>query len=258
MNPVSGMEIPALAGASLVAGMVNAVAGGGTLLTFPVLLAFGVPPLTANATNTVGLVCGLPAGVYGYRRRLREVAPQIRRLLPVSLAGGLAGAWLLTRTDDRVFSACVPWLVLFATVLFAAQGVFRRWLGAGEAGAGHAPRRTAVGAMFFQLLVAVYGGYFGAGIGILMLASFALVGVGDIHRMNALKTVLGGLINLIAAAWFIAVGLVDWPRALVMTGGALAGYYLGAKFSQKIHPTLVRRAIVAAGLGVSAALFWRG
>lgn len=249
------VEILALAGASAAAGAVNSVAGGGTLLTFPVLLSFGVPPLVANATSTIGLVCGLPASVYGYRRRLPEVAPMIRRFLPVSLAGGVLGAWLLTRTDERAFSACVPWLILFATLLFAGQPLFRRFAGLEREGSPGPHHHTVAGALVFQFLVAVYGGYFGAGIGILMLASFALLGVGDIHRMNALKTVLGGLINVVAALWFVTSGLVDWPRAGVMTVGALFGYYAGARLAQRIPPKPVRLAVIATGLLVSAVMF---
>ena len=255
---MSPLEVFSLAAASMAAGAVNAVAGGGTLITFPVLLAFGVPPLVANATNTVGLVCGIPASVYGYRKRLPEVAPQIRRFLPVSLAGGLLGALLLTRTDERFFSSCVPWLILFATLLFAGQGLFRRFAGAERDGAPGAHHHTVAGALIFQFLVAVYGGYFGAGIGILMLASFALLGVGDIHRMNALKTVLGGLINVVAALWFVNSGLIDWARAGVMMSGALVGYYAGSRISQRVSPTLVRRSVIITGLAVSAVMFLKG
>lgn len=249
------VETAALAGASVVAGAVNAVAGGGTLLTFPVLLSFGVPPLVANATNTIGLVCGLPSGVYGYRKRLPEVAPMIRRFIPVSLAGGSLGAWLLTHTDERAFSACVPWLILFATLLFAVQPLFRQFAGQERDGTSGPHHHTVAGALVFQFLVAVYGGYFGAGIGILMLASFALLGVGDIHRMNALKTVLGGLINVIAALWFVGSGLIDWPRAGVMTVGALVGYYGGAKLALSIPAKPVRYAVIVVGLAVSAVMF---
>lgn len=255
---MTGPEVLALGAASMAAGAVNAVAGGGTLITFPVLIAFGVSPLVANATNTLGLVCGIPASVYGYRHRLPEVAPHIRRFLPASLVGGVLGAWLLTRTDERVFAACVPWLLLFATLLFAGRDLFRRFVGSEREGSPGPHHRTVFGALVFQFLVAVYGGYFGAGIGILMLASFAMLGVGDIHRMNALKTVLGGLINLIAAVWFLHAGLIDGPRALVMTAGALVGYYAGARLSQRLKPARVHRAVVITGLLVSLAMFLKG
>ncbi len=248
-------EIAALAAASAAAGAVNSIAGGGTLITFPVLLLCGVAPVTANATSTFALVFGTAGSLYGYRRHLAEVRPWLKRFLPVCVVGGVLGAVLLTHTGNEAFARLVPFLLLFATVLFLAQGAFRR-LSAYEAA--HTPHRGALwGALLFQFGVALYGGFFGAGIGILMLASLGFLGLTHIHQMNTLKTILGTTINFVAVLWFLAKDLVDWPRALIMTAGALVGYYIGSHFAQSIPQRYVRHLITAVGLGISAVLFYR-
>jgi hypothetical protein len=175
---------------------------------------------------------------------------------PLSVAGGLVGAFLLTHTNETVFARLVPFLVLFATVLFAAQNAFRRLAPAGGAGGTRSPVSIRW-AMAFQFLVAVYGGYFGAGIGILMLASLGFLGLTHIHEMNALKTVLSSLINLVATLWFIQAGLIVWPQAAIMTAGALGGYYAGAHFSQKIPQQRVRQLISGIGFTISGVMFYR-
>ncbi len=254
------LEILALAASAAAAGFVNAVAGGGTLLTFPTLLAFGVPAVIANATSTLALVVGIGGSLYGYREHMSAVRHWLPRFIPVSLAGGALGAWLLTRTDERIFAALVPYLILFATVIFMAQGPLRRFAGFGAHTPGQpAPhhRKAVWAAIPFQFAVAVYGGYFGAGIGILMLASLCFLGLEDIREMSALKTILGALINIVAAVWFVAAGLVDWPRMGVMAAGAAIGYYLGAHFTRSVHPKLVRSLISVTGLVLAAYFFWQ-
>jgi uncharacterized membrane protein YfcA len=238
------------------AGVINAVAGGGTLVTFPTLLLFGTPPVVANATSTLALVLGTAGSVYGYRRRLDAVKPWLRRFVPVSVVGGLIGSALLTWTTDRTFSRLVPFLILFATLLFLAQGLVRRVIRREQAL--HQGQVHGVwAAVAFQLGVAIYGGYFGAGIGILMLAALGYMGLRDIHDMNTLKTVLGSLINLVAAVWFVLAGLIHWPKAGVMTCGALAGYYLGSHYSQRIPQKHVRHIITAIGFALTAITFYK-
>ncbi len=255
---MTGVESAGLTAAAAAAGVVNAVAGGGTLITFPALLAYGTASVVANATSTLALVIGTAGSVYGYRRQITLVTPWLRRFAPVSLVGGLLGSMLLTRTREEVFAHMVPFLLLFATLLFLAQGAFRRFAGMnGDPAGSSSPRRHAVGlAVLFQFFVALYGGYFGAGIGILMLASLGYLGLQDIHEMNGLKTVLGSLINLVAALYFIGAGLIDWPRAGVMTCGALAGYFLGARYAQRIPQPAVRHIITAVGFIISGVLFY--
>jgi len=246
------VEGAALAGAGVAAGAINAVAGGGTLVTFPALLGFGSPPVIANATSTFALMAGTAGSVFGYRRHVAAIGHWLWKFGPLSVVGGAIGGWLLTHTQERVFARLVPFLILFATAVFLLQGVFRRI-------ATPDPNRAAHvwAAMAFQFLVALYGGYFGAGIGILMLASLGLLGLTNLHEMNALKTVLSALINLVATLVFVAAGIVDWPRATVMTVGALAGYYAGSHLSQRIDPRHVRRIIAGIGIALSAATFWK-
>jgi uncharacterized protein len=251
------IEAASLTLAAAAAGAINAVAGGGTLITFPVLLFFGLPPTMANATSTLALVLGNGGSLFGYRRQINSVRVWLRRFVPVSLAGGLIGSLLLTRGGDAVFARLVPFLILFATVLFFSQGAFRRFAGFGGDAGPHTPHHHVRAAIVFQFLVAIYGGYFGAGIGILMLASLGFIGLTDIHEMNSLKTVLGMLINVVAAAWFVWSGLIDWPRAGILTLGALCGYFLGSHFAQRIPQARVRQLITAIGFALSAVTFWK-
>ena len=251
-------EIIGLAGSAVGAGIINAVAGGGTLLTFPTLLALGISPVSANATSTLALAIGTSGGMVGNRRHLKPITPWLKRFLPVSLLGGLIGSALLTHTSNRTFGRLVPFLILFATLLFLAQGFFRRFAGSHLNAAGSdKPARIRGAAIFFQFLVAIYGGYFGAGIGILMLATLGFVGMHNIYEMNTLKTILGSFLNFVAAAWFVGAGLIDWPRALVMTAGAVAGYYIGSHYSQRIAQARVRQLITAVGFIIAGITFYQ-
>ncbi|MEI7908402.1 MAG: sulfite exporter TauE/SafE family protein [Verrucomicrobiota bacterium] len=254
---MSWVEIVALILAGAAAGMINAVAGGGTLLTFPALLYFGTSPMVANATSTTALVIGTAGSIFGFQKQFPAIRHWLGRFVPVSIVGGWLGSFLLTRSGDQLFAALVPYLILFATVLFLLQEAIRRWMGPPAANA--APRHITAPwlAVVFQFGVALYGGYFGAGIGILMLASLGLIGLTDIHQMNALKNLLGSLINGVAATWFVASGMVDWNRAGMMTIGALTGYYLGASLSQRIPRPMVRHVVTAIGFTISAIMFYR-
>lgn len=244
------LELLALAAAGCAAGAINAVAGGGTMVTFPVLLLFGTPPVMANATSTVGLVFGTAGSIVSFRKHLQAVRSMLVWFVPVCLVGAGFGSWLLTRTSDDQFSQLVPFLVLFATVLFFIQGFMRKPVTGAKS-------RTIWFSIALQLPVAVYGAFFGAGIGILMLASFGFMGMTHIHEMNALKNVLGSLINVIAAVWFIVAGMINWPQALALTAGAVIGYYFGAHYSQRIAPHRVRQMITVIGLVISAVMFWK-
>jgi len=253
---MSGWEIIGLVSSAAGAGAINAVAGGGTLLTFPTLLAFGTTPVMANATSTLALVIGTSGGMFGNRQYIPAIRPLLRRFLPVSVLGGLIGSALLTCSGNQIFGRLVPFLILFATLLFLAQGFFRRYAGAPKTDTADKPARV-WGAIFFQFLVSIYGGYFGAGIGILMLATLGFIGMNNIYEMNTLKTILGSLINVMAALWFIGAGLIDWPRAGVMTVGAVAGYYLGSRYSQQIPQARVRQLITAIGFLISGWTFYQ-
>jgi hypothetical protein len=256
---MSLLEIIALLTASCIAGMMNAVAGGGTLITFPILILFGIPPIIANATNTLVQVIGITGSLYGFRESIQEVRSWFKIFIPVSLVGGVLGSYLLTHGSESIFTHLVPYLVLFATLLFMMQGMVKKWVVHQmvlEHPAGSTRTHLLV-TIFFQFFVSLYGGYFGAGIGILMLASLGFLGFTSIHRMNALKCVLGFLINLVAALWFTIHGLINWPVMAIMTVGALAGYYFGATYSQRLSQERVRHLIAAIGLIITVVMFWK-
>jgi uncharacterized protein len=252
---VNGSQIGLLFAAGFVAGLMNAVAGGGTIVTFPALIFAGISSIAANATSTVALLPGTLAGVVGYRRMLPAVWKWIRLFAVVSSVGGLIGAVLLTKTPEPVFDRLVPFLILFATILFTARGFFTRLFRL-EAKRSISSRWLVI-AIIFQTLVSIYGGYFGAGIGILMLASLGMLGFQDIHEMNAVKNALAFLINAIAAGYFIWNGLFAWPAAGIVAVGAVAGGYSGAHFSQKVPQRAVRFSITAIGLTITAVMFYK-
>lgn len=259
-DSMSFSQIFLLAAAGFAAGVINAIAGGGTIVTFPALLAVGVNSVQANATSTVALIVGIAGSITGYRRNLPAVANWLKIFTPVSLIGGLIGGVLLTLTPTSVFDRIVPFLILFATVLFMLNNFFRPKYHPeieGDSLQDASSHRWLWWALAFQFVVAIYGGYFGAGIGILMLATLGIMGFHNVHEMNTVKTVLGGLINVVAAAYFIWDGLIDWPKALIMAGGATIGYYGGSHFAQRISQNSVRRLIAAIGFCLSAWMFYK-
>jgi uncharacterized membrane protein YfcA len=257
---MSPMRLVAVAVAAAVGSMVNSIAGGGTLLTFPALIALGVPPLVANATSTVALWPGALSSMYGYRSRLNGLQRWAMIFAIPSLLGGGVGALLLLNTSESRFEAIVPWLVLGATLLFAVQGPIMRRLRPDHDSTRRddgvfAPRHGAA-ALVWQFLVGIYGGYFGAGIGILMLAVLGLMGFSDIHRMNGLKNWGGLCINFVAAVLFAVSGIVDWAVAVAMALGAIAGGYAAAHLAQRVPQLMVRRAIIAVGVLAGLWLMW--
>lgn len=262
---MSGWQATVIFGAAFVAGVINSVAGGGTLISFPALVWMGRDPILANATSAVALWPGSLAGMIGYRRELRGSREWMWRLGLPSLAGGLIGAALLLLTPSDLFASIVPFLILFATILFALQEpITRRRRGAPEVDARseaveafHNPARGWwIGAAVFQFLVAVYGGYFGAGIGILMLAALGILGLADIHQMNGLKNFLAVCINGVAALYFIVSGAVVWPDMLIMTAGAIMGGYFGAGLARKLGRKFVRRFVIVVGVAMTVSLLF--
>jgi len=262
-----------LFGTAILGGAVNAVAGGGTLLTFPALLWAGQLEIVANATSTVALWPGALSSFWTYRAELHSSYREIALLAIPSFLGGILGAVLLLGTDNATFAAIVPYLILLATGLFAAQRPLARWQGrraaaavgrheveavaavGGEGTGATAARWAAV--LVFQFVVGLYGGYFGAGIGILMLAALGYLGFTNIHHMNALKNLNAMCINGIAAVLFVAKGLVDWRLALLMAAGAILGGVAGAGTARRLGQEMVRRGVVLIGLGLSLWLVLR-
>src|SRR4051812_3606448 len=208
----------------------------------------------ANATSTVAIWPGTVGSIWGYRRELRDAEARFRILIIPSLIGGITGALLLKWTPPSLFEKLVPYLILFATLLFMAQGPVQSLLKTSSAESHHSTRWL-VGALLFQLGVGIYGGYFGAGIGILMLAALSILGLNDIHEMNSLKVVFGGAINGVAAAYFVWSRMVYWPDVLVMAIGAILGGWLGAGAAQRIGRTGVRRIVIGIGFAMAVSLF---
>lgn len=253
---------PLVALAAGVGAMMNAVAGGGTLVTFPALVALGVPTITANATSTVALWPGTMLSMWGYRRELVGARRWATAFAVPSFAGGIVGALLLLVTPERRFAALVPWLILGATALFVAQRPLMAMLvqRGGErrevTGADGELRPPSAAFLVYQFGVSVYGGYFGAGAGILMLAALGLMGLTNIHQMNGLKNWGGGVMNLVAVVIFAVSGVVQWPVALAMAIGAGAGGIGGSLLAQRVGQTWVRRAIVTIGFGAGLSMLF--
>jgi len=237
--------------AAMLAGMVNSVAGGGTLLTFPSLVMAGYSHLTANATSTVALIPGAWSSLWGYRGELHQTPPRYFVLMIPSLMGGILGAVLLRLTPAGVFTVIVPYLILFATLMFIIQGPIQRWLRTNEMTHHRLTREWLLGTSIYQFLVAIYGGYFGAGVGILMLTALGLMGLTNIHQMNGLKNIFVSMINLVAAIYFVATGMIVWQAALLMAMGAIIGGYGAAGIARRLGAKFVRRTVIAIGFAMT-------
>jgi uncharacterized membrane protein YfcA len=241
--------------AGMLGGALNAVAGGGSFVAFPALMFAGVPPISANATNTVALWVGVTASTGAYRKHLDISRRVMVPLAVTSVIGGIAGAFLLLRTPAQTFLRVLPWLMLGATLLFIFGGRLAR---GSKSGLAHdASTKAIVAAAIFELVVAVYGGYFGGGVGIVNLAMLAVLGMTDMHAMNALKVVLGGIINGVAVVTFILAKAVVWKAGLIMTAGAIVGGYFGAHYAQKLPQSWIRAFVMVVGTGMTVYFFWK-
>jgi len=241
--------------AGILGGALNAVAGGGSFVAFPALLFTGVPPIPANATNTFALWVGTTASGGAYRGRFNITRRVLIPLLLISIVGGIAGAILLLKTPAQTFMRVLPWLMLGATLLFA----FGKKL-SGNRPSGlerDASSKALFWACVFEFFVAIYGGYFGGGVGIINLAMLAALGMTDIHAMNALKVVLGAVINGVAVVTFIAAHAIFWPQAILMTVGATLGGYSAAHFSQKLPQSWIRAFVILVGSGMTIYFFYK-
>jgi uncharacterized membrane protein YfcA len=249
--------------AAIIAGALNALAGGGSFISFPALLFVGIPAVEANATNTVALWPGLAASALAYLKRLNVPLRLLLPLLATSVAGGWVGALLLLKTPQHTFLRLVPWLLLAGTLLFTFGNSIRTIVGGTAATAIDIDdadlRNTSWQAITLgsiaELLVAIYGGYFGAGIGFMMLAMLALMGMRDIHAMAAIRTLLAAAINLAAVITFIVAHAVLWPQCAVMIAGSLAGGWFGAHYAQKANPAKVRGLVIGVGVAMTAYFF---
>ena len=243
--------------AATAAGLLNSVAGGGSFIAFPALIFTGVPPIPANATNTVALWPGSVASVGAYRQRLPRSARVMVPLVTISIIGGVLGAVLLLHTPEATFLHLIAYLFGIATLLFAFGKRMTRSLSGVIKRTGPPSWTIIVCLTMVQLVIAIYGGFFGGGIGILMLAMLEMIHMDDIHAMNGLKAVLGSSINGAAVVTFIAARQIVWPQALLMIVGAIAGGYGGAHFAQKIDARWTRAAVISVGAGMTTYFFWR-
>jgi hypothetical protein len=243
-------------GAAFLAGAVNSVAGGGTLISFPVLVALGLPPVTANATNTVGIWPGSVGSIWGFRSELGRVNRRMFWLLIPAVGGGFFGAWLLRSTPPGVFERLVPWLILFATILFTLQAPVQRLLGSVEA-AKHAGAGWLAAALAAQSGIAIYGGFFGAGMSIMALSVLGMLGMTDILEMSAMTSLLSCATNGVAGIFFGVTGLVCWPYVAAMVLGSLTGGYGAAGVARRIGKKAVRRFVIIVGVSIAAVMFYR-
>ena len=241
--------------AGVLGGALNAVAGGGSFIAFPALMFSGVPPIQANATNAVALWVGVTASSGAYRKHLDISRRVMIPLTVTSVIGGIAGAFLLLRTPAQTFLRVLPWLMLGATLLFVFGGRLAR---GSKSGLAHDASRQAIAvAALFELVVAVYGGYFGGGLRIMNLAMLAALGMTDIHAMNALKAVLGGIINAMGVLTFTVARAVAWKPGVIMIAGAIVGGYFGAHYAQKLPQPWIRAFVIAVGTAMTIYFFWK-
>ncbi|MGE8317986.1 MAG: sulfite exporter TauE/SafE family protein [Comamonas sp.] len=246
-----------LLAAAFVAGALNAVAGGGSFLTLPALVLTGVPPVSANATGTVALLPGYMAGAWGFKDDMRSPPGlSMKSVVLLALVGGAAGAALLLFTPDATFRKIVPWLLLAATAMFAFGPQLRQWAMGGKHDQAPSTGGAAKAALG-MLAVAIYGGYFNGGLGILLLALLGLLGQTNLNAMNGIKNLVSALLTAIAVAIYAAGGVVQWKQALVMMVAATLGGYLGARVARKIPPNWLRGGIVLTGLVMAGLFFWR-
>lgn len=242
--------------AAIAAGIINAIAGGGTLVTFPVLTAIGISPVAANVTNTVALCSGLLSGTYAQRKDFQAQKKRLWKILPVGIAGGIAGGLILLNTSEKSFNALIPYLILMATILLAIQVPVKNWIAARIEKHVH-QKHSSLFMYVLIFLAAIYGGYFGAGLGIILMAVLGLVIDDSLTSLNVLKQAISFCINVAAAIYFAFSGEVIWMVALVMTAGAITGGLIGGKLAGKLKPEILRWIVVFIGLIVATIYFLR-
>jgi uncharacterized membrane protein YfcA len=247
-------ELIALFGAGLVAGLVNSVAGGGALLMYPLLLSLGLPPIVANATTTISIWPGALSSAYGYRKYIKKIPKYYFWLLVPGLLGGIIGAVILRKTSNHSFKLVVPWLIIMAVLLLSFQPKIHKWLKKRK------KNTKKAGALSFILIaiaifaMSIYGGFFGAGLGIIMLAVLGFTKLTDIHQLNGLKNLIATFINLVASIYFIHYHLIDWHYTPLLLLGTVIGGYIGATYSNKLPSHLIRKIIIIIGASVGIVL----
>jgi uncharacterized membrane protein YfcA len=250
------LELSFLFLAGLFGGVLNSIAGGGSFITFPALLFVGIAPISANATNTFASCAGYVSGFYALRKDMHAHKSELPRIILISFIGGIGGAWLLLQTPEALFREAIPWLLLFATLLFIFGGQLNLTL---KRIASHHRHASSVGALLLMLLllgVSVYGGFFNAGLGIITLSYLALAGHTNINAMNGLKLLVSTAVSLVAIVLFIYKGVIAWHEGATVMAGTLVGGYVAAHVSRKLPQAYVRRFVVLASIGITAYFFY--
>ena len=242
--------------AGLLGGILNSIAGGGSFITFPALLFVGIPPLSANATNTFASLSGYLSGTFAFRQDLIAHRHELPRFILISLLGGIIGAWLLTRTPESVFREAIPWLLLFATLLFMFGAQLNRALKKLASGHRHASSTARYALLLLLLAICVYGGFFNAGFGIISLSYLVLAGYNNIHAMNGLKLLVSSCVSIIAVILFIVTDMIAWYEGSIVLVGTLLGGYLAAHLSRKLPQPLVRGFVMLSGTGITLYYFY--
>jgi uncharacterized protein len=239
--------------AALAAGAINAVAGGGTLVSFPVLVALGVPPVVANVTNTVALCPGYFGGVFAQRKDFAVQRKRLFAILPLSMLGGIVGGLLLIHSGEKAFNGIVPYLILLACLLLAIQVPVKKWM-LTRNGKTHSTWIKRIGAASLLFIASVYGGYFGAGVSVIVIAILGLIYDDSLTSLNVLKQAISFSINISAAIYFLFSGMVNWKFTLVMMIGAVTGGLIGGKFASRVKPAVLRWTVIV--VGCTAALIY--
>lgn len=242
--------------AGVVGGILNSVAGGGSFITFPALMWAGIPPIAANATNTFASCAGYLSGAYGFRHDIREDKRAIKQIVICSLIGSMLGAYLLLHTPEQRFMEAIPWLMLFATVLFVFGQTLHLWISKHAAQHQQAGRWGAVLLTLLLLIVAIYGGFFNAGLGIIGLSYLALAGYQNINLMNGLKLLISSSVSLVAIVIFVVEDSIDWTSGLVVMAGTLVGGYYAARISRAIPQQYVRHFVTLISVLITLYFFW--
>ncbi|KAF5089980.1 putative membrane transporter protein YfcA [anaerobic digester metagenome] len=243
--------------AACIAGILNAVAGGGTLVSFPVLIALGIPPITANITNTLALCPGYFGGIIAQRKEFKTQKNRLWQIIPLSILGGLIGGFLLVHSDEQSFRILIPYLILFATLLLVLQVPIKRWIQY-RSDTHSPPSSVQYGGFLLLFLSSVYGGYFGAGVSVIVIAVLGLLYDDSLASLNILKLAISFSVNVTAAVFFIFSGTIEWLIVLVMSVGSILGGLLGGTLVEKINPDLFRWVIICVGLLLSGAYFYTG
>jgi len=253
---IVSIELPFLFFAGFLGGMLNSIAGGGSFITFPALLFVGVPPISANATNTFASCSGYISGAYGFRKELQVHKNELLKFILISLVGGIAGAWLLLQTPESLFREAIPWLLLFATILFIFGEKLNNSLKQSTSHHRHAPTVGRILLLLMLLAVCLYGGFFNAGLGIIILSYLALAGFTDINAMNGLKLLVSSAVSLVAIGLFIYDGVIAWNEGIIVLLGTLAGGYIAARVSRQLSQAYVRIFVILASSSITIYFFY--